>query len=139
MKEERGRIVVMDDSWLVLEKIHESLAGAGYQVRTTTSVEVATKLARSSDLTIIDFHMPGMNGAEALRAIRAGLDARANVQFYLYTSDPEQATRYRQHGFDGAFLKKGNEGALAAQVDAVFRTISLRKLAERMRTERRSG
>lgn len=137
MTEERGRIVVMDDSWLILEQIRLSLSAVGYQVRTTTSIEVAAKSAKNADLTVIDFHMPGMNGKEALTQIRRTLPADSACQFYLYTSDPDEASRYRQHGFDGAFLKKGDEAALATQVDAVFRTISLRKIAERIRRDRR--
>lgn len=139
MNLERGQILVMDDSWLILEKIRESLALGGYNVRTTTSLEVAAKLAKSSDLAVIDFHMPGMNGKEVLEHIKRALPADSNCQFYLYTSDPEQASRYRAHGFDGAFLKKGDDGALTAQVDAVFRTIRLRKMALRMRRERREA
>ncbi|MFO0568666.1 MAG: response regulator [Polyangiaceae bacterium] len=139
MTEERGRIVVLDDSWLILEKIREVLTGVGYQARTTTSVEVAAKLAKHADLVIIDFHMPDMNGAEALGAIKRAHTAGPGTEFYLYTSDPDQAARYRAHGFDGAFLKKGDDVALTQQVDAVFRTISLKKLAERMRRERKSS
>ncbi len=107
MSSERGQVVVMDDSWLILEKIRESLALAGYNVRTTTSLEVAAKLAKSSDLAVIDFHMPGMNGKEVLEHIKRTLPADSICQFYLYTSDPEQASRYRIHGFDGAFLMDG--------------------------------
>jgi DNA-binding NarL/FixJ family response regulator len=135
--EELRRIVVVDDSWLILERIRESLTAAGYQVRTTTGFEVAAKLCLSSDLAIIDFHMPGMNGKELLAQMRSTLPPDAACMFYLYTSDPEAASAYERHGFDGAFLKKGDDDALAAQVDAVFRTISLRKLASRMRSVRR--
>ena len=57
-------------------------------------------------------------------------------QYYLYTSDKEAAARYREYGFDGAFLRKGEEAVLAAQVGAVFRSIRLRKLAQKLREER---
>jgi hypothetical protein len=56
--------------------------------------------------------------------------------YYLYTSDRAVATRYEQLGFDGAFLRKGEEEALVSQVGAVFRTIRMRKLARKLRNER---
>ena len=62
--------------------------------------------------------------------------APAECLFYLYTSDADVAPRYADHGFDGSFLKKGDERALVPQVDAVFRTIKMRKLAARMRHQR---
>jgi CheY-like chemotaxis protein len=132
-----GRIVVVDDSWIILEQIRLSLSSRGYEVRTTTGADVAAKLAKSCDLAIVDFHMPGLNGSELLGMIRRSLPAGTACLFYLYTSDPDQAARYEQHGFDGAFLHKGDEAALGPQVDAVFRTIRLRKLASQMRRERR--
>ena len=62
---------------------------------------------------------------------------RKKFDFYLYTSDREAAARYQEYGFDGAFLRKGEEAALVAQVAAVFRTIGLRKLARKLREERK--
>jgi len=56
--------------------------------------------------------------------------------FYLYTSDRDEAARYQSHGFDGAFLKKGDEAALVPQVEAVFRTVQMRRLTERIRKGR---
>jgi two-component system, NtrC family, sensor kinase len=133
-----GRIVVVDDSWIILEQIRLALNGRGYEVRTTTGADVAAKLAKSSDLAIVDFHMPGMNGGELLGIIRRSLPSGTACLFYLYTSDPAAAARYALHGFDGAFLHKGDEAALGPQVDAVFRTIRLRKLADQMRRDRRA-
>ena len=62
--EAQGRIVVVDDSWTILEQIRACLAERGYDVRTTTSPDVAVRLLRGADLTIIDFHMPGLNGTD---------------------------------------------------------------------------
>ena len=132
---EPGSIVVVDDSYLILERIRERLTSQGYEVRTTTGQVAASKLMKNADLAIIDFHMPGINGSEMLSILRQSLPGTPCL-FYLYTSDRSVATRYSELGFDGAFLKKGDEAALVPQVDAVFRTIRMRKLAEKMRKER---
>jgi two-component system, NtrC family, sensor kinase len=132
----RERIVVVDDSWIILEQIRLCLSGFGYDVRTTTGLEVASRLVQNAELAIVDFHMPGLNGEEFVRLLRAALPAGASCLFYLYTSDRDEAGRYEQHGFDGAFLKKGDEEALVPQVEAVFRTVRMRRVAERLRRER---
>jgi CheY-like chemotaxis protein len=135
----RERIVVVDDSWIILEQIRLRLAGFGYDVRTTTGVEVASRLIKNADLAIVDFHMPGLNGQEFLALLRAALPSGGACLFYLYTSDRAEAARYQMHGFDGAFLRKGDEEALVPQVEAVFRTVRMRRVAERLRRERSGG
>ena len=131
-----GEIVVIDDSYLILDRIRERLTTEGYRVRTTTGQAVAMKLVEFADLAIIDFHMPGVDGAEMLSSFKTS-HPHAPCLYYLYTSDRSVATRYQTLGFDGAFLRKGEEDALVAQVGAVFRTIRMRKLAEKLRSERR--
>jgi CheY-like chemotaxis protein len=127
------RIVVVDDSWLILENIRVCLSGCGYEVRTTTGPDMAERLVKNADLAIIDFHMPGLNGKEVVDMLRSALPRDSSCLFYLYTTDREEASRYQMHGFDGAFLKKGDEAALVPQVEAVFRTVALRRVAERLR------
>lgn len=131
-----GRILVVDDSWVILDKIRLELLGAGYEVRTATTLETAVVAVNGVDLAIVDFHMPGRNGSELVAEVRRTLPAGSRCLFYLYTSDRNVAMRYDTHGFDGALLRKGEEGALLAQVDAVFRTVRLRLLGERMRAAR---
>ena len=134
--ETEGRIVVVDDSWTILEQIRACLAQRGYDVRTTTSPDVAVRLLRGAALTIIDFHMPGLNGTELVQMLRKAQPGDASCLFYLYTSDRDEAARYLTHGFDGAFLKKGDEAALVPQVEAVFRTVRMRRLTDRIRKGR---
>ncbi len=105
-------------------------------MRTTTSSDVAERLVKSSDLAIIDFHMPGLNGTELVGILRRAAESVSSCLFYLYTSDRDEASRYTEHGFDGAFLKKGDEAALVPQVEAVFRTVRLRRLTDRIRKGR---
>lgn len=136
MRSDTGEIVVVDDSYLILDRIRERLEKEGYHVRTTTGQMSALKLVQNADLAIIDFHMPGVDGAEMLASLRQSLP-NVTCLYYLYTSDREVATHYQELGFDGAFLRKGEEAALVPQVGAVFRTIRMRKLAQKLRNERR--
>ena len=127
---------MVDDSWIILEQIRLCLSARGYDVRTTTSADMAVRLVKTADLAIVDFHMPGLNGTELVNMLRQGQPEGAHCTFYLYTTDRDEAARYREHGFDGAFLKKGDEAALVPQVEAVFRTVKMRKLADEMKKQR---
>jgi hypothetical protein len=81
--------------------------------------------------------MPGIDGKFVLNSLRRAGAAAPTCLYYLYTSDPEVARRSAEFGFDGSFLHKGNEAQLVPQVSAVFRTIRMRKLANKMREDKR--
>jgi response regulator NasT len=130
------RIVVVDDSWLILEQVRLCLSSSGYEVRTTTGPDMAERLVKNADLAIIDFHMPGLNGKDLVGRLRSTLPRESSCLFYLYTSDRDEAGHHAAYGFDGAFLRKGDEAALVPQVEAVFRTVALRRVAERLRRGR---
>lgn len=131
--ETKGKVLVIDDSWVVLESIRASLAASGYDVRVMTDGEAATKSLGWAELVIVDFHMPGADGASLLPALKRGVPSSETCLFYLYTSDADVARKYESLGFDGGFIKKGDSAALVAQVDAAFRTIKLKKLATTLR------
>lgn len=135
---ERGKILVIDDSWVVLESVRAALVAAGYTVRVTTEPDAAVKMTSWAELVIVDFHMPAIDGAALLPSLREATTAESPCFFYMYTSDPDVARKYDVYGFDGGFLKKGDEKALGPQVEAAFRTIHLRKLAGSLRAGRSS-
>jgi two-component system, NtrC family, sensor kinase len=130
--EAKGRILIVDDSEVVLEQSRAALAAAGYIVTTTSqTVGVSSKL-RDADLIIIDFHMPGLDGKHLMASIRnATQGGKHNFLAYLYTSDEEAAGTFRALGFDGYLGQKGDPKALVTQVEAAFRRIQLRALSSR--------
>jgi DNA-binding response OmpR family regulator len=133
---DQERILVIDDSWVILERIKQTLTAAGYDVRTTTETVGAAKHLRTTDLVIVDFHMPGINGGVVLRSLRAAAGPDIPALFYLYTSDPDIAIAYDRYGFDGSLLRKGDEAVLLPQIRAIFRTIRMRKLTQKIRAAR---
>jgi DNA-binding NarL/FixJ family response regulator len=94
------------------------------------------KMTAWAELVIVDFHMPSIDGAALLPALKDAASSESPCFFYMYTSDPEVARKYDTYGFDGGFLRKGDEKALGPQVEAAFRTIHLRKLAGSLRAGR---
>ena len=74
MTRTKKRILAVDDDSTALGALRQILAQKGYEVSTAPSGQEALDLlARDAafDLVILDVAMPGMNGYEVCRAIRA--------------------------------------------------------------------
>ena len=67
------RVLVVDDDRRVLRFISIGLRGAGYDVLTATSAEEALMLAKAGglDAVVLDVLIPGVDGFEILRRLRA--------------------------------------------------------------------
>ncbi len=123
------KILYIDDSAAELGAAATALRAAGYQVETHTSVAAARAHVLDSELVLIDFHMPGTDGGEVLQELKEAIAGReSRPAFYLYTSDKDVGSEYRELGFDGRLILKGNSEALVRQVDAAFRIMALRTL-----------
>jgi two-component system cell cycle response regulator DivK len=73
-----GRILVVEDNPKNLKLLRDVLQFSGYEVIEATSGEDGVRLAASEepDLILMDLQLPGIDGAEALRRIRAGERSR---------------------------------------------------------------
>lgn len=71
------KILLVDDDALMRRSLAFNLQQAGYQVDTAESGEAALKLARdrAPDLILLDINLPGIDGLETLRKLRAQLSA----------------------------------------------------------------
>ena len=90
-----GRVLLVDDNETNLMLGTMILEGMGVTVIPASSGEEAVKLATTSslDLVLMDISMPGIDGFEATRWIRASLDAQSLpvVALTAYASSVEQA------------------------------------------------
>ena len=97
-----GKLLVIDDSEMVLERVKARLQRESYEVATTSQPVGAARHLLLCDLVILDFHMPGMNGGEVLRSLKMlGASSGACPLYFLYTSDKALSRGYRELGFDG--------------------------------------
>lgn len=78
------KVLLVDDEEDFLEIMAERMTARGMQVTTCTSAESAVKMINSEtfDAIILDFMMPGMDGFQALKAIKA---KRPDSQIILLT------------------------------------------------------
>jgi CheY-like chemotaxis protein len=72
------RILVVDDNLPLRVMLSQALESAGYVAFTAESGEAALEVARFAppDLCLVDQYMPGMTGAELIRALRCSSDER---------------------------------------------------------------
>jgi len=126
------RILVIDDSEVMLARIKKALVADGHTVTTTSQTVGNARHLAACDLVIIDYHMPGIDGFAVQQQLR-GAAAQLDKQplFYLYTSDPSVVAQAK--GFDGCFTNKGDEALLVQQVRAVFRLSQIRAMANKGR------
>ena len=123
-----GKVLVIDDSEMVLERVKARLQRESYEVATTSQPVGAARHLLRCDLVILDFHMPGMNGQEVLRSLRMlGASSGVSPLYFLYTSDKSLSRGYRELGFDGTLLNKGDDESLVQQVAVALRLAKLRR------------
>ena len=127
----RRTIIYIDDSEAELVAAKRGLAATDYELVTGSSIEDVAHAFGDVDFVLIDYHMPGLLGEEVKDEIVRRLKEQRPGDlplFYLYTSDRALAGAYKDFGFDGQFIMKGNLDALIRQLDAAFRMARLRQM-----------
>lgn len=116
------RILVIDDDPAVTSLLRRGLAYEGYTVATAESGEAGLALAREAppDLVILDIMMPGVDGLEVLRRLRA-VDARLPVLLLTARDAPADEVRGLERGADDYVVKPFRFEVLLARVRALFR------------------
>jgi DNA-binding response OmpR family regulator len=68
-------ILIADDSMTILSMVSARLSRAGYEVVTATRGDDALQMAqeRQPRLVVLDVEMPGLDGIEVARRLRAGV------------------------------------------------------------------
>jgi PAS domain S-box-containing protein len=111
LAEEGLHILLAEDNPINMMLIRELLRRRGHTVTevTTGNAAVQAMLEGSYDLLLTDIHMPGMDGIEATRAIRAGEErtGRARAPIVALTADALDGGKRvcQEAGMDG-FLTK---------------------------------
>jgi DNA-binding response OmpR family regulator len=122
----RGSILVVDDEPTIAEVVARYLQRAGYDTRTADDgpSAVAAATAMRPDLLVLDIMLPGFDGLEVMRRVRADLDARVAV--ILLTAKGEESDRIvgLKRGADDYVVKPFSPAELVARVDAVLRRAS---------------
>jgi DNA-binding response OmpR family regulator len=118
-------ILVADDSMTILAMVSSRLTRAGYDVVTATRGDDALRLVQENRprLVLLDVEMPGLDGVEVARRIRAD-DALAGTSILLLTSlsEASDVAAGLEAGADAYLTKPFSPQDLQAQVEQLLGT-----------------
>jgi len=122
----KATILVVDDEEDIIELVQLNLAREGYQTLACTTGEKALEIAgsKSPDLIILDLMLPGIDGMEVCRRLKANPDT-ANIPVIFLTAKSQEAEILRglSLGAAGYVTKPFDALALGQQVkDIVAKT-----------------
>lgn len=114
-------VLVIDDDVALCELVAEYLAPEGYEVEAVHNGERGVERALASEhvLTVLDVMLPGINGFEVLRRIRA----QSRIPIVMLTARGEDVDRIvgLEIGADDYLPKPFNPRELVARINAVLR------------------
>ena len=118
----KAHMLVVDDDPRITELLRRILAYEGYSVAIAASGDEALKrtLERPPDLIVLDIMLPGINGLEVARRLRAAGD---NVPILMLTARDSIANRVEgfEMGADDYLIKPFAPEELLARVKALLR------------------
>jgi len=87
-------ILIVDDSPTVLRSMENLLSRLGHRAIMASTADEAAVLAQDASikLVITDYHMPGRNGVELIRALKA-TDQHRFTPMLLLTAESQQKKR----------------------------------------------
>src|SRR6266568_2774295 len=136
-----AQILVVDDDAISRKILAQLLASAGHDCRECEDGAKALQLIHAkppSLLLLLDFDMPGLNGAEVLRRLRSDADpAVAQIPTIMLTGhgSEESEVSCLQAGADDFVTKPINAAVLLARIETQLRLRSMRRQLERQNDE----
>jgi phosphoserine phosphatase RsbU/P len=135
-----AEILIVDDDTTSRKILVQLLAAAGYACRECENGAVAlqTIQERQPALLLLDFDMPGLNGAEVLKRLRSDEDpAVAQIPAIMLTAhgSEESEVSCLQAGADDFVTKPINVAVLRARIETQLRLRSMRRQLERQNEE----
>src|SRR6266581_3698614 len=135
-----AEILIVDDDSTSRKILAHLLVAAGYKCRECEDGTRAlqTIQERQPALLLLDFDMPGLNGAEVLKRLRSDNDpAVAQIPTIMLTAhgSEESEVRCLQAGADDFATKPINAAVLRARIETQLRLRSMRRQLERQNDE----
>jgi two-component system, OmpR family, response regulator ResD len=124
--DKRGSVLVVDDEPTITDVVSRYLHRAGYETRSAPDGPAALQLAAEArpDLVVLDLMLPGMDGLEVMRRLRAaGNGHRLPVILLTAKGEPVDRVIGLRLGADDYVAKPFSPAELVARVDAVLRRV----------------
>lgn len=125
-----GRILVIDDDAELCRLVARFLGAEGFRVETVRTSAQGVERARSGEheLIVLDVMLPGMDGFEILRRIRA--DSRTPVLMLTARGDDLDRILGLEIGADDYLPKPFNPRELTARIRAILRRSNQARMAQ---------
>jgi len=136
----QAEILVVDDDAMSRRVLAQLLSAAGYNCRVSNdgSEALETIHARPPSLLLLDFDMPGLNGAEVLKRLRSDEDPTvAQIPAIMLTAHGSEQSEVSclQAGADDFVTKPVNASVLRARIETQLRLRLMRRQLERQNDE----
>lgn len=124
----RKRVLVVDDSEIVLEMAREALEGGGFEVVTATSAMEANEYIFCENkpaLIIMDVMLPMLDGDKKAKILKEN-ELTKQIPILLLSSKPENELRWlvKESGSDGFLRKPFTKESMVAKVTETIREAS---------------
>jgi DNA-binding response OmpR family regulator len=120
-----ARVLVVDDDLTIAEVVGDYLRDAGLETRHAADGQAALSLAAEwpPDLVVLDLMLPGIDGLEVCRRLRAGRESEPPLPVIMLTALGEESDRVLglETGADDYVTKPFSPRELALRVQAVLR------------------
>jgi signal transduction histidine kinase len=133
-----GDVLIVDDFADTLALYEALLAEDGHKVRTASSGALALKAVeeREPELVLLDVSMPGMDGVEVLRRLRARRGGGpAVIMLTAARREPHAIEAGLREGADAYLTKPIDARELLARARAALESFRLRRLLEAQRRD----
>src|SRR5438309_11576988 len=135
-----AEILVVDDDALSRRVLAQLLTATGYKCRVCKNGSEALEIVHAAppSLLLLDFDMPGPNGAEVLRRLRSDHNpAVAQIPAIMLTAhgSEESEVSCLQAGADDFVTKPVNASVLRARIETQLRLRSMRQQVEQQNDE----
>ena len=135
-----AEILVVDDDAMSRRVLAQLLNAGGYDCRVSKdgSEALETIHAHPPSLLLLDFDMPGLNGAEVLRRLRSDDDTTvAQIPAIMLTAHGSEQSEVSclQAGADDFVTKPVNASVLRARIETQLRLRSMRRQLEHQNDE----
>ncbi len=110
------RILIVDDSPLILAAAKHALAEAGYAIETRSSVDELDVSSLDFDLVLMDVEMPELFGDDVAGILRGTRGITTPIVLFSSLPEAELSERARDAGLRGYICKDAGLEHLVAEV-----------------------
>ena len=112
------RILVIDDSDLIVEAVRDGLEEDGVEVEGVTDLGTIDRSQGFDrfNLILVDVQMPTMFGDDVAMVMREGRSVAAPIVLLSSLPEPELAVRAREAGADGYISKRRGVDAVVVEI-----------------------